>query len=88
MFDEQTVKAVTANCKVSAANVRAVFAALESVLEGAPVGTLCQDPETGAVALRVKEDGVLLWKVSAVNGAEWRDMQPTLEGWTVLSEPK
>lgn len=69
-------------------HVRAVLAALEVVRDGLPVGTIVQDPETSALAVRVSENGVHLWKVTALDGGEWRDMQPTLSGWKVLHQPQ
>lgn len=69
-------------------HVRRVLAALEVIKEGAPVGTVVQDPETCAVAVRVAQDGVPFWLVSTVSGDAWTDMQPQLDGWTVLVDPE
>lgn len=68
-------------------HVRRVLAALEVIKEGAPVGTVVQDPETCAVAVRVAQDGVPFWKVTLSDGNEYRDVQPVLKGWTALVEP-
>jgi hypothetical protein len=62
-----------------------VLAAWNLVLTGDPVGTVKLNPENGSLALRVSEDGVHKWKVTAADGGTWSDMQPTLPGWTVLS---
>lgn len=87
-FDNAVVAAVSAQCGLEENVVRSVLTALEQTFDGAPVGTVLQDPATGSVAVRVAENGVLLWKVAAVDGGEWKDMQPNLKGWTVLVEPK
>jgi|688.fasta_scaffold450133_1 hypothetical protein len=82
----QIVKNV--NGEVTEDKVRQVFAAYEAIMEGATVGTVMQDPKTGSVAVRCSENGVPRWKVSAVTGDDWVDMQPRLEGWTVLHDPE
>ncbi len=66
--------------------VRRVLAARDMVHSGSPVGTVMRDPKTGCVALRVTEDGVAVWQVSAPAGDKWVDMQPTLNGWTQLHD--
>ena len=66
--------------------VRRVLAAREMVHSGSPVGTVMRDPKTGAVALRVTENGVGVWQVSTPAGDKWVDMQPTLNGWTQLHD--
>jgi hypothetical protein len=66
--------------------VRRVFAAYDAILEGAPVGTVVKDPKSGAIACRVSESGVPLWRVTALDGSVWRDVQPQL-GWDVIAEP-
>ena len=89
MVDEVVVKAVTAAVgDVTADQVRQVLTAVEAIHSGAAVGTIVEDPKTGAVAHRVDEDGVTFWSVTAPDGAYWRDMQPTLKGWTVLRQAK
>lgn len=69
---------------VSEDQVRQVLTALAALKEGDPVGTVLRDPDSGAIAVRVIEDGVPAWKVTAINGGEWRDMQPRLDGWKPL----
>jgi hypothetical protein len=64
--------------------VRRVFASYDALLEGAAVGTVVKDPETGAVAVRVAGDGVPRWQVTTVSGDSWVDMQPTLDGWETI----
>lgn len=67
--------------------VSQVLAALNSVYEGPPVGTIITNPETGAVGHRVSENGVILWKITEANGGTWGSHEPTLPGWTVLHQP-
>jgi hypothetical protein len=69
-------------------HVRRVLVALDVIKEGAPVGTVVRDAATGAIACRVSEDGVPFWRVTAMTGNQWIDMQPTLDGWTVLVDPE
>lgn len=69
-------------------HVRRVLAALDAIREGAVVGTVVQDPKTGAVAVRAVADGVPFWSVSDPSGGSWRDVQPVLKDWTVLVDPE
>lgn len=91
MPEPSIVKAVTAVVgDLTEDQVRRVLAALESIRDGAPVGSIVQDPKTGAVAHRVREGGVTFWSVTGPDGAYHRDMQPNLVGWkalTKLTEP-
>ena len=57
-----------------------VLGAWNDVQQGAPLGTILRNPETGAIAHRVAQDGRNLWRVSAVNGERWDDLNPTLAG--------
>lgn len=85
--DEATIKAVVAQAPtLTEEHVRAVLQALQAVKQGAAVGTVCQDPESGAVAVRVSDNGVHVWNITGTDGAQWRDMQPTLPGWTVFKD--
>lgn len=89
MMDNALVSAVAAHCgDITEDDVRRVFDAWHKVKEGSPVGTVVRDPATGAIACRVLEDGVPAWKVTTMTGNEWRDMQPQLKGWTVISSPE
>jgi len=88
MIDDAVVATVVKASKKSEAVVRAVLTALENAMSGDPVGTVVQDPENGSIAVRVAEDGVPVWRVTALNGTEYRDAQPTLKGWTVISQAK
>jgi len=86
MLNATLVKSVAAVVDdLSEDQVRRVLTALEAIRDGAPVGTIVKDPTTGAVALRVSDGGVDCWSVSEPGGGHWRDMQPRLEGWTVVS---
>lgn len=88
MVDEVLVKAVVPMVDLTEDQVRQVLTAVEAIRAGAPVGTIVEDPKTGAVAHRVDEGGVIFWSVTAPDGAYWRDMQPTLKGWTILRQAK
>lgn len=85
MFDESTVAAITAACTdVTADQVRAVLTALDAVRDGEPVGTIVQDPGTGAIAVRVSDGSVPYWRVTTPDGNTHADAQPKLAGWTSL----
>lgn len=56
----------------------AVIAAYHNVLDGDPVGTMRKDPETGAVALKVIDNGLMIWRISCKDGTFYNDTQPTL----------
>lgn len=88
MFEDSVVTAVcqTVGDDFTEDQVRRVLAALDGVREGAEIGTVVQDPKSGAVACRVSEAGVPLWRVTALDGSCWRDVQPRLDGWTVIAE--
>lgn len=76
-----------ADVSITEEQISLVLGAWNEVQQGAPLGTILRDPETGALAHRVAQDGRHLWRVSAVNGDQWNDLQPTLPGWEVLSTP-
>lgn len=82
---EPVVATVAAQCPgVSVEHVAMVLQAWNTVLAGEPVGTIKKDPVSGNLAVRVSENGVHQWKVTAPNGGQWSDLQPTLPGWDVL----
>lgn len=84
---EQLVEAVSSQLpEITDEQVAMVLTALNTVREGSPLGTIVTDPESGAVAVRVSDNGIHMWKVTAPDGGTWGDMQPTLPGWTVLRE--
>jgi hypothetical protein len=58
--------------------VAAVIAAWHAIHDGDPVGTVRRDPETGAVGIRVEDQGYHLWRVTVPNGEFYNDLQPTL----------
>ncbi len=85
---DAVVAAVAEACgDLSADQVKRVFAALDAVKEGAPVGTVAVDPKSGACACRVSDGGVPCWVVVSADGGTHKDMQPTLSGWNVVHEP-
>jgi hypothetical protein len=46
------------------------------LVDGAPLGTIAQDPKDGTLAYRVSEGGVHMWSVVSPNGGMWKDMNP------------
>jgi hypothetical protein len=85
---DAVVTAVAEAVGLSDDQVRQVFAAFRMVQEGDPVGTIAKDPETGAVAVRVSQNGLPVWKINTVSGDEWQDAQPRLDGWEILFQPE
>lgn len=69
---------------VTEEQVKMVLEAVERVQSGDPVGTVLEEPGTGNVAVRVSESGVLVWRVTGLDGSVSADTQGTLAGWTVL----
>lgn len=85
-INDPVVAAVSAQLSdVDDATVAAVLAAWNAIKEGSPLGTIVTDP-SGSVAVRVSDNGVHMWRVTAADGSTWSDMQPTLAGWTVVKE--
>lgn len=85
-MDDALVRAISAQLPdVTEEHCRMVLTTLDRVKEGAPVGTVLSDPQTGNIAVRVSESGVHMWRVTAPDGGVWADMQPTLP-WPVLRE--
>lgn len=70
--------------EVTDEHVAMVLEAWNTVLSGEPVGTIKLDPSTGNLARRVSENGIHQWKITAPDGGQWSDLQPTLAGWTKL----
>ena len=64
---------------LTANEAAAVIAAYHNVTAGDPVGTMRRDPETGAIALKVNSEGLLMWRVSVPDGSQYNDLQPTLD---------
>lgn len=88
MVEGAVVNAVAEATGLSVEDVRRVFEAHRLVSEGECVGTIAKDPETGAVAVRVSQNGLPVWKINTVNGDEWCDTQPRLDGWEILFQPE
>ena len=68
-----------ADTPITTAQVSAVIAAYHNVTSGDPVGTMRHNPESGAIAIRVNQEGLILWRVSDPNGDFYNDLQPTLD---------
>lgn len=68
--------------------VTRVLTALNFIYDGPAVGTVMHNAETGEVAQRISENGVITWRVAAPNGEVWGTHEATLTGtWTTLFEP-
>jgi hypothetical protein len=68
---------------ITANQVAAVLAAYRAVYEGDELGTIRRDPDTGSLAHRISIDGLHKWLVSAPDGSQYYDLQPTLD-WPVI----
>lgn len=85
---ETIVTTISEQCpEVTDEHVAMVLTAWNNVLNGDPLGTIKLEPGTGNLALRVSEDGIHKWKVTAPDGGTWSDMQPVLPGWTTIHKP-
>jgi len=71
---------------VTPEQVAAVLAAYWAIHEGDPVGTIRRDEATGAVGIRVEDNGMHLWRVSTPLGEQYNDLQPKL-AWPIIHEP-
>lgn len=68
--------------------VTRVLTALNFVYEGPAVGTVLQNPDTGEIAHRISENGVITWRVTKPNGEVWGAHPAILPGnWTTLYTP-
>jgi hypothetical protein len=76
-----------AGAELTAEQVALVLDAFNAVRQGDPPGTVCRNPDNGAVAHRVVHDGVHIWRASAPDGLQWNDLNPTLPGWTTIFSP-
>ena len=64
-------------------HVNAVLAAWNSAREGEAVGVVKRNDDTGFIAHRVEDGGVIMWKVSSPSGQTYSDMQANLP-WTQI----
>lgn len=68
------------------AQVAAVLAAREAILDGDPVGTVKQGP-AGEIAVRVNDEGMHIWRVSCPDGTIYNNLEPTMFGdWVTIKE--
>lgn len=72
---------------LSPEQVHTVLAALVTIKEGDPVGTVRRDTDTGKVAHRVLSYGVAQWRISGPDGEQYNDLQPTL-AWPTIYSPE
>lgn len=83
---DAVIAAIAEQCPdVTVEHVALVLQAWNAVIDGEPVGTILKDPVTGNLAVRVSENGVHQWKITAPNGGMWSDLQPTFGGWEQLA---
>lgn len=71
---------------VDTTQVAAVLQTWQAVLDGDPVGTVRRHAD-GRIAHRVSTDGIFLWRVTAPDGDQYNDMQPTLD-WDAIFTPE
>lgn len=69
---------------ITSNQVAAVLAAYANIMGGDQVGTIRRNPENGAIAMRVSDNGLHMWRVSVPDGEQYNDLQPTLD-WPVLT---
>jgi hypothetical protein len=70
------------------AQVAAVLAAREAILDGDPLGTIRQGP-AGEIAVRVNDNGLHLWRVTCQDGNQYNDLQPSMHAeWKVIQGGK
>lgn len=67
-------------------HITLVLQAWNDLREGAPLGAIIRDPQTGAIAHRVSDGGRHLWRVSSPSGDQWNDLSPMISGWEILHE--
>lgn len=85
---EQIVSTISEQCpEVTGEHVAMVLTAWNNVINGEPLGTVKLDPATGNLAVRVSDQGIHKWRVTAPDGGTWWDMQPVLPGWTTIQTP-
>jgi hypothetical protein len=73
---------------ITAAQVAAVLAAREAILDGDPVGTIRQGP-AGEIAVRVNDNGLHLWRVNCPDGSQYNDLQPSMHAeWKIIQGGK
>lgn len=85
LTNDPLLEQVAAIAEVTVAQAAAVIAAWHSIHEGDAIGTLRRDPDTGAVALRVMDNNMHMWRVNNPDGTSYNDMQPTLS-WPKIGE--
>lgn len=78
----QALKAMLGDT-VTEAQIDAMLAAQEAIVDGSAVGTVVRDKDSGKVAHRVMVNGIAQWRVSGADGEQYNDLQPTLP-WDVI----
>lgn len=76
--DAQLERVASVVGDIDATKVAAVIAAWHAIHDGDQLGTVRRDPVTGAVAVRVEDHGIYLWRVSTPQGEQYNDLQPSL----------
>ena len=68
---------------ITAAQVGAVFAARQAILEGDALGTVMKGQD-GEIAVRVNDNGLHMWRVTCTDGTIYNNTEPKLPAdiWT------
>jgi hypothetical protein len=75
-----TIAAEEGEEPVPIGKVVALFAAYNNIMQGDPVGTMRVNSENGAIAVRVVDNGLHIWRINVPKtGEQYNDLQPTLQ---------
>jgi hypothetical protein len=82
-MDAKTVEVI--NATLSPEDAAKIVAALDAVVVEPGVGTVLRHPNSGDVALYVRQYDETYWRVYATDDRTWVETEP-LVGWDVLHE--
>jgi hypothetical protein len=72
--------------ELTMAQVAAVLAAREAIIDGDPIGTIRQGTQ-GEIAVRVDDQGMHIWRVTCPDGTLYNNLEPTMNGdWKVIKQ--
>ena len=71
---------------ISAAQIQTVLSAFNTIQAGDPLGMVRRDSVSGAIATRVAQNGVQMWRVNLPDGSSYSHLQPTLT-WDAIYSP-
>jgi hypothetical protein len=86
-MDAKTIEAVAAESGITKDEVSKVIQSLESLTEDPKVGTVVRNPDTGDVAIFVRQYTQTYWRVVSSDDRSWVETEPRL-GWDALFEDK